>query len=220
MSIQSFVNSVDWKPLGNGFHIGEYNGVTLCTTSDKQMFNASILPSQLRPTKTLKDFTNSKFYITILKYHPDWECVYAQTGKRISNGKYMKWELLERMTGSMDSIKSFEWINGSPDWREKGNEGYLYFVQTSDHKGTNIHKVGRTWNMKQRTKSYGKQVKIHRSITVDDMYAAEKVMQNAFAGRYDRAKRDGNGDGEEYYIIEDLEEALELFKEIEEQLKE
>jgi hypothetical protein len=72
----------------------------------------------------------------------------------------------------------FEILNEITDHRKSliPDEGYLYLVQPTKYIGTNVFKVGKAWNPKQRFSSYGKEVKIFETFKVKDVDTGEKML--------------------------------------------
>jgi len=74
--------------------------------------------------------------------------------------------------------------------------GYLYVVQESRHKNTNIYKIGRTTDLFQRLKGYLDGVKlIHAvSVCVDKLEDKERLLKKILTKRLEKKK-----EGYEYF---------------------
>ena len=111
--------------------------------------------------------------------------------------------------------KATLWLSGDEDWRGDNGAGYLYFVKPSEEKiqtksniaKDNIYKVGRSWSIKRPMKDYGKDVQILKLFKVSNQYKCEKIMIDTFDKYFDKAPS-----GDEYYFIDDINEALDTIE--------
>ena len=187
-----------------------YNGVDVIVNSDKNKFNATELMKDICLNANNRYNQWRKGRTAKILIEPGMEI--QVNGCRDANGKYLDWSLFYIFVYSVSPIYGARWLMGDEDWSRPVNEGYIYLVQPQDKLGTDIYKIGRTWNCSQRFRSYGRNVDVICRTRVDDMFTAEKIMIAYFEGKFDRAVRDGLGVGEEYFHIKSRNLAKESFK--------
>ena len=178
-----YINGIeceDMKQLKNLNWSCKINDVELILTPDKKMFHAKRLMDQLCDrrkldnnktcTKTPSDWLKHEKATKIKIKHPEWfNC--------IKNSWFFSLNLLHEYALSCNPFASL-WLAGDKDWNENNDTGFIYLVQREKHLNTNIYKVGKTWNLKQRFVAYGKNVKILRTYSVMNQTEAEKLLIN------------------------------------------
>ena len=200
------------SPYINGYYFIEYNGVRIIVHPDKNKFNATRLLKKLTCDRNARySMWRSGKSANQLIRSADMEDV--RKGSLKIKGVYLDWNLFYPFVYNVATVPATHWLNGEEDWSDIDNSGYLYLVQPQDKLGTDVYKIGRTWNFEQRCKSYGTNVDVISKESVEDMYDAERILLAYFAGKgFERAVRDGLGDGVEYYHIQSKEIAIESFQ--------
>ena len=214
--------SIEGEIINDRFIKIHFNGVDIIMNHERTMFNASKIVSELVSrrkensnlcTKTFNDWFKTKQAKRLQQYHPEWFEHVGGKGSRTFGGYYLSMDnLFREFCNSMAGEKSIMWLNGDENW-ELTDEGYVYLVQTASHIGSDIYKVGYTWNTKQRFIAYGKNVDVIAVEKVNDMNAAEKILIKMFSDSFNRAIKDKNNNGEEYFHVPTRDEAINRFYE-------
>ena len=211
MSLPTQFLELEAEEFKFGFYTVSFNGVDVMVNPELDKFNAHKLMKDICMNPNVRyDHWRKGKQAKILITSPDME--WKMKGRRAVNGTYLDWSLFYPFVYSMSPIYGARWLAGDEEWTRPENEGYLYLVQPQDKLGTDIYKIGRTWNCAQRFKSYGKKVDVLLTAKVEDTLAAEKIMIAHFEGKFKKAIRDGNGDGEEYFHIKSRTLALRAFR--------
>ena len=213
-----YINGIeceDMKQLKNLNWSCKLNEVELILTPDRKMFHAKRLMEQLCDrrkldnnktcTKTPSDWLKHEKATKIKLKHPEWfNC--------IKNSWFFSLNLLHEYALSCNPFASL-WLAGDKDWNENNDSGYIYLIQRGKHLNTNIYKVGKTWNLKQRFVAYGKDVKILRTYFVTDQTESEKLLINNFNNKFEHAICDEEKNGKEYFLCPNDTEAIITFDE-------
>ena len=201
--------------LPNYFYSITHNGVDIVINPASSMFNASLLLSQLskhiKITKSFTDWRKQDKVKRIINFHPEWVCHKESTDSSI-RGYYLSINLLEHFVYTFIGVNTFLWLAGDEDWSNLNNEGFVYLIQRLSDNGTDVYKVGCTSNPKARFSEYGKnQTDILVLQYVPDMKETEKVIIQYFNKCYNRAVKDKNNLGKEYFHIPSREQAIRSF---------
>ena len=212
MSLPYQFREIEMEESENNFYLVLFNGVDVIVNPEQDKFNATRL---LRDIILNKNIRYSQWRegkpAKILIESRDMEIQVC--GCRAVNGRYLDWSLFYSFVYGISPVYGARWLNGVEDWNRPEKEGYLYLVQPQDKIETDIYKIGRTYDYKKRFKSYGKNAVILRVVRVDDMTEAENILLKIFEEKFERAVRDGNGVGEEYFHVKSKNLAITAFKE-------
>lgn len=123
-------------------------------------------------------------------------------------GTYISEDLVNIILCLLNPILGYTITNNYHDGVELINKtGFVYIVQPEEYIGTNIYKIGRTWNPSQRFVEYGKKVKIIRLNKVKDMYLTEINLINDIT-EYNKPFK-----GKEYFAFDNLDDLLYYYNE-------
>ena len=216
-SIKQFVphfSDVELIQLDNGYYTFEYIGINILVSKDKSKFNASKLIRDIKGDYKKYNYNkwkNQEASRKTLQANPELE--EHITGNSQVNGYYLAWVLFYQFIYNISAHNQVtRWLVSREDnWNRSEDYGHVYLVQETRHLGTNIYKIGRTYDTTQRFYSYGAKPKILKTYAVDNMYAAEGYLINEFESKYTRAIRDKNSHGNEYFIIESDDVAIKSF---------
>ena len=202
--------------INNDYIIVNYNGIDLYMTSDKKWFNATKL---LKAFRTIEHIDGK---VIVKQSFSDWfngssiksyfnrrqEMIKEVKGKGTQQykGVYMSTTIFERVVGAMDFTKGSLWLDGE-EWNTAGLEGYVYMVQPPSIVNSNTVKIGETLDLVKRFNNYKKGTQILAIAKVSNRSAAEKILKNY----YDKKAINDKKLGAEYYEVESIEEAYELF---------
>ena len=200
----------EFEEFKNGFYLISFNSVDVMVNPEKTKFNATRLMKSINSNPNLR-YSQWRKGKTAMILIDSKEMEQEVTGCRATNGKYLDWSIFYKFVYDVSPVQGTRWLNGDEHWDRPETEGYLYLVQPQDKLDTDVYKIGRTWNPKQRFKGYGADVNVIRIKKVDDMFAAEKVMIAYFNRKFKKAIRDGLGNGDEYFHIKSKKLALIAF---------
>lgn len=228
MSESVIINSVSCQAnkIDNNFYKANYNGIDLILSHDRTKFHANKLLEQLcsrkksngQPSKSVNDWLKHKTAETLKRIHPGW-FVQLKFGKTKPSW-FFDLHCLHSFATSCDSIKGELWLMNE-NWQDEIiDNGFIYLVKSSIHKDTNIYKIGRTWNLAQRFKQYGKDIVIYKTQAVSNQYQAEEILIKKFESKYEHATKEQGTEGEEYFYCENVDEAINTFKEVIDELYE
>ena len=203
------INNLEYNKINEEFGYVEFNGIKLYVTSDKQMFNATILTKSINcHVRSASSGANNAKWLDLIEDSPD-DFIYVEgNGTQSYKGWYAKLDLLQFILGSINPIRGLAWYRGN-EWKNKDVDGLIYLVQPPEFVGTNTFKIGESKNFNNRLNNYGKGTLILATVDVTNRSDAEIQMKEHF---------DKNGaikvKGNEYYECKDSDEALEIFQSV------
>ena len=96
----------------------------------------------------------------------------------------------------------------------KKTKGFIYFIQPEKYLGTNIYKIGRTWNLKMRFRKYGINSKTLFTIEVNNMFEIERKL----IWRIEDLEYEFVENTKEYFKLNENEDVEELAKYLEKEI--
>jgi hypothetical protein len=181
-------------------------GLTYCVSEQK--FNMTKLIKKINKKQSYDNWKNSNDGSRFQIKFPEYITQKENCGEKL-NGWYISTKLIGNVIPWLNQLLWFEILNGITDHSESliPDEGYLYLVQPTNYLGTNVFKVGKAWNPKQRFVSYGMKVKIFETVKVKDVDAGEKKLLDAIRKRPEDFKIK---EGKEYFECK-FEDIHEIF---------
>ena len=227
--ILNLMGKGEYKMLKNalGFGTIEFNGVKIYI-KDILYFNATKLFKAFKnyTAKNGTERVKASFYSWIngagkgfKSNYPHYFINVFGKGTREYKGVYVHFDLFLPVILSIDAVKSTLWLNGQ-EWKQEGNEGYLYVCQTERDLGSNIYKIGATKSMKTRINNLGSGSVVYGVVKVSDKFKGELLLKDAFnkiasdklqALALNEKCRKVPELGNEFYAIDDINTVYDTF---------
>ena len=228
MVIFNLKNEGKVEPINKapGYEIITFNGVNLYVKEAPNEALDEVHGLYFNATKLFKTFKNytakngtervkASFYSWIngagkgfKTNYPNYFINVFGKGTQEYKGVYVHFNLFLPVVLSIDAVKTTLWLNGQ-EWKEEGNEGYLYVCQTERDLGSNIYKIGATKSMKTRINNLGIASVVYGTIKVSDKYKGELLLKDAF-NKNDKCRKVLER-GNEYYEVDDINVVYDTF---------
>lgn len=193
------------ETLNEDFVILRYYCVNLLYSMELQMVNVTNLCRQF--DVSYRHWKKGKFIQRLMERFPEKFVDDFDNKYNKGRGSYIDGDLVNLILCLLDPIVGFTITNGYHENVEIVHKsGYVYIVQPEEYKNTNIYKIGRTWDTKQRFQAYGKDAKIISVKKVEDMYKTETSIICDLTDISKPIK------GKEYFSM-DLDDIISVFNE-------
>jgi hypothetical protein len=155
-------------------------GIPVVYCEKLDMFNAAALCEEVSNTMRIDKWFVGKDANSYAERFPDFAYTRRKNTKNapIAWGRYIHRRLFMRILGWANDQVAFDLENGIAYQRLLDERGFVYAVQPKKCLRTNVHKAGRTWQMKQRISQYNVGTKTHKFIRVFDMIESENQLLN------------------------------------------
>jgi hypothetical protein len=155
-------------------------GIPVVYCEKLDMFNAAALCEEVSATMRIDKWFVGEDASSYAERFPNFHYTRRKNTKNapIAWGRYIHRRLFMRILGWANDQAAFDLENGIPYKRIRDERGFIYAVQPKRCLGTEVHKAGRTWQMKQRLGQYGGGTIEHKRIRVLDMIESENQLLN------------------------------------------
>ncbi len=202
----------------DGFVAGAYNGIEIKMSKNKEWFRVNDLFNSLTKkvgnkaaSTTVSKWVTRRVGATLLEDEEYGCCFVEIEGNQTVSGLYASIDMFDLILYSTNILKAKKWIDGGDDWREFGDKGEIYMVQSSAHVGTDTYKYGMSWRASERISAYGQHVHVIKTAKVLNRFKAEGILLKHAKQAFELAIRDANGNGNEYFTIKNIEEGKAVF---------
>jgi hypothetical protein len=170
--------------IDENFIVVEYYQLNLIFSVKDQMFNATKLVRSISSSE-IKTWNETKAAKLFKQRFPKFFKVIGNkdvkgTDIHRVSGTYMDMTMIPVITAWCNPMIGYFIANNLSIDEKNDLSGFVYLIQPEEHLGTNIYKIGRTWNPDQRIRQYGSKTNIIKCVKVDNMFLAETMIIQSF----------------------------------------